>query len=214
MIIAGRFNGPPGSGNGGYSAGLFATHLPDGQFEITLRRPPPLDTPLSIQDLFLYGPERTLIAEAKPASVAVEPVSPVTPEEAAKHSAKYHGFTGHPFPTCYVCGPDRPDGLRIFSGPVGDGRTAAPWLVPPDISRPTVWAALDCPGGWAVLTEARPYVLGRMATVVQTLPEPGTTCVVMGESLGEEGRKAYVRSTLYGPQGTILAHANATWIAI
>ncbi|MEV4624044.1 hypothetical protein AB0J74_35700, partial [Asanoa sp. NPDC049573] len=28
--------------------------------------------------------------------------------------------TDHPFPTCYVCGPERADGLRIFPGPVGD----------------------------------------------------------------------------------------------
>src|SRR5688572_21074035 len=34
MIIAARFNGPPGSGNGGYSAGVFAG---DGAYEVTLR---------------------------------------------------------------------------------------------------------------------------------------------------------------------------------
>jgi hypothetical protein len=216
MIIEARFNGPPGSGNGGYSAGLFTAQLPAGEFEITLRRPPPLDTPLSVDGFFLYGPERALIAEARSASVAVEPVRPVSPDEAAERSATYRGFTAHPFPTCYVCGPDRAagDGLRIFPGPVGDGRTAAVWHVPPDVSPTTVWAALDCPGGWAIITEARPYVLGRIGAVVHAVPEPGTDCVVMGDIVGEEGRKAFVRTTLYDPAGTVLAHANATWIAL
>ena len=53
MIIAGRFNGPDGSGNGGYSAGLFALAASGGHgdgVEVTLRLPPPLDTPLELVD--------------------------------------------------------------------------------------------------------------------------------------------------------------------
>ena len=38
LVIAPRFCGPPGSGNGGYVCGLIAGRL-DGQGEITLRRP-------------------------------------------------------------------------------------------------------------------------------------------------------------------------------
>jgi hypothetical protein len=47
MIIPARFNGPPGSGNGGYSARIFAG---GAQCEVTLRMPPPLDTSLSMVD--------------------------------------------------------------------------------------------------------------------------------------------------------------------
>jgi hypothetical protein len=45
LTIEGRFNGPEGSGNGGYTCGLLAREL-DGEAEVTLRRPPPLDRPL------------------------------------------------------------------------------------------------------------------------------------------------------------------------
>ena len=47
-IIAPRFCGPPGSGNGGYVCGLIADR-PSGQAEITLRAPPPLATPITVE---------------------------------------------------------------------------------------------------------------------------------------------------------------------
>src|SRR5258705_6132253 len=54
MQIPERFNGPPTSGNGGWSAGAFAVATgarDDGKpFEVTLRAPPPLVTPLEVID--------------------------------------------------------------------------------------------------------------------------------------------------------------------
>jgi hypothetical protein len=102
---------------------------------------------------------------------------------------------------------------------MADGRTAAPLVVPDDVSPATVWAVLDCPGGWAaslpVDIEARPYVLGRMTARVESVPEPGSQCVVTGLLLGGDGRKAYVATTLWGPDGDRpLATARATWIAL
>jgi hypothetical protein len=73
---------------------------------------------------------------------------------------------------------------------------------------------LDCPGGWSVGIEARPYVLGRMAAHVEAVPTPGSRCVVMGRLFASEGRKAQVATVLYAPDGTALAWAHATWIAI
>src|SRR5262249_21151245 len=136
--------------------------------------------------------------------------------EAVTASEGYLGFHGHPFPTCFVCGPQRAvgDGLRLFPGRLPDGRTATPWTVPDDVSREIVWASLDCPGGWATWLEARPYVLGQLAAKVDEVPEPGSSCVVMGELIGEEGRLAYVRTTLYSPTGDILGRARATWVAL
>ena len=82
-------------------------------------------------------------------------------------------------------------------------------------SRPVlVWAALDCPSGWAVPLEARPYVLGRMAVRVVRLPDPGDECVVVGLMTSQNGRKAHSRSTLYSPDGEVLALARATWVAL
>ena len=45
IVVDGRFHGPPGMGNGGYSAGLLAEQFAAGPVEITLKRPIPLDTP-------------------------------------------------------------------------------------------------------------------------------------------------------------------------
>ena len=48
LVVASRFCGPPDSANGGYAGGLIAAYL-DGQAEITLRRPPPLATPMAVE---------------------------------------------------------------------------------------------------------------------------------------------------------------------
>jgi hypothetical protein len=214
LIIPGRFNGPAGSGNGGYSAGLIAAAFADvPDAEVTLRVPPPLDTPLTLRDNGVYDDER-LIATVAPAAHIDAVVPPVSASAAAEASRSYAGFADHPFPTCYVCGPARSDGLGIFPGRLSDGRTAAPWRVGTEVGPATVWAALDCPGGWAIIGPGRPYVLGRIAVRLVAMPAPGDECVVVGACVSVEGRKAAARTTLYGPAGDVLATAAATWIEI
>ncbi|MFF5079964.1 hypothetical protein ACFY36_23170 [Actinoplanes sp. NPDC000266] len=216
MLLPRRYNGPPGTGNGGWSAGAFAAAAgarPGGPvFEVTLRVPPPLETELRLDEGSVLDGD-TLVASLAEVEPGLPAVAPAGPAEAEEASRSYPGFTAHPFPTCYVCGTERPDGLRIFSGPLPDGRTAAPWSVPEGTDLPVVWAALDCPGGWAALINGRTYVLGRIAAEVTALPEVGTTCVVVGAAVEFSGRKALVGSTVYGPEGDRLATARATWIA-
>jgi hypothetical protein len=231
MIIGARYNGPPGSGNGGWSAGTFAAGgvrrlqlgAPDagprpgaaaGPVEVTLRRPPPLETPLTRHGTEVRDPDGQLVAEVRPVPEFRTVVDPVDLPTARAAAAAYPGLVDHPFPGCFVCGPERADGLRIFPGPLPDGRTAAPFRVPDDVDAVTVWAALDCPGGWSVIAPGRPYVLGRIAAVVEALPEPGDECVVTGAMAHAEGRKAEVHSSLYAPDGGLLAWARATWIAV
>jgi len=216
MIIPARFNGPPETGNGGYTSGLVASYL-DGPAVVTLRRPPPLDVELDVRradSTIEVTRDGSLIASAVPWPALEVPPPAVSYVDAVRASLGYPGFAAHPFPSCFVCGPDRNpgDGLRLFAGPTRGG-VAAPWVVPPDVTPAMVWAALDCPGGWAVPTEARPYVLGRIAARVLTVPAPGDECVVVGEMRGENGRKAYSATALYGPEGDLLAHAASTWIA-
>src|SRR5689334_9455618 len=181
MIIDARFNGPPTSGNGGYSAGRFAVasapllSTVDGVVEVTLRVPPPLGVPLRVTadaegGTRITDPDGTLIALARPGEPDLSAVPAVGFEEAMAVSAGYAGFASHPFPTCFVCGPERAqgDGLRLFPGRLPDGRTATPF-VPAEVSPELMWAALDCPGGWAVPLEDRPYVLGRLAVRLDAL---------------------------------------------
>jgi len=222
LVIGARYNGPPDSGNGGYCSGRFA--LAAGRLgdavEVTLRRPPPLEVELTTRATdsgidILHDLE--LIAQVRPATIDPdEIVEPVGWDEAAAASARYPGLVTHPFPTCFVCGPQRAvgDGLRLFPGRLPDGRTATPWTVPDPMTPELVWASLDCPGGWAIPLEGRPYVLGRLAVRIVRTPTPGERCVIMGAVTGQDGRKAYVRSSLWGPDGDLLAHARATWLAL
>ncbi|GGK17552.1 hypothetical protein GCM10010124_07620 [Pilimelia terevasa] len=219
MRIPGRFNGPPGSANGGYTAGLLAGLLDDPTVQVTLRLPPPLDTDLAARTspdgVRLYAGE-ALVAEGVPAAPVPAAVPPVDAAAAAAAARAFPGFTDHPFPTCYVCGPQRPapDGLGVYPGFLGDGRTAAPFTAPAEVSAPVLWAALDCPGGWSVIGPGRPYVLGRMTATLHRLPAPGEPCVVLGWCAAAEGRKAQVRTSLYGADGALLGAAAATWIAV
>ncbi len=221
MIIPPRFNGPPDSAHGGYTAGMLAGYLdsPTGA-EVTLRLPPPLATPLDVRTtpdgIEVHDGDRLVAAAVPLVSPVTDDVPAVSWEEAMAAAEHYPGFAAHPFPTCYACGPRRPpgDGLRLFPGRLPDGRTAAPWVVPEDIEPAVVWAALDCPGGWSIAVESRPYVLGRIAARVDGLPAAGDGCVVMGGLVSAAGRKADVLSTVYSPQGTVLARARSVWIAL
>jgi hypothetical protein len=142
---------------------------------------------------------------------APEPVSVAEAEEASK---RFPGFEHHACPTCFVCGPARDDGLGIFPGLVKgrNGVVAAPWT--PREARPEiVWAALDCPGGWAVDDFQREGVLlGRMAAGIAAMPELGRTHVVIGWPTGEDGRKRLAGSALFTDAGELLAVARSTWI--
>jgi hypothetical protein len=214
VIIPARFNGPPGSANGGYACGLFSEAL-GGGFEITLLSPPPLDTQLDIAgDELRHGD--VVIARARRAAHSDADVQgPVGIGEAEEASKGYAGFEHHAYPTCFTCGPEREDGLGIFAGPVEgrDGLVAAPWTPAPDIRPEIVWAALDCPSGWAVDEFQREGVLlGRMAAVIRTLPISGEAHVVTGWRIGEEGRKRFAGSALYSAGGELLAQARSTWL--
>lgn len=220
--IEARYNGPPGSGNGGYCAGRFAAAagLAADAVEVTLRRPPPLEVALHTrpvaEGIDVYAGE-DLVAQVRPTTIDLgEVVDPVGWDDAVAASATYPGFVTHPFPTCFVCGPQRAegDGLRLFPGRLADGRTATPFQVPEEVPPELTWASLDCPGGWAVPLEGRPYVLGRLGVrVVAPLPA-GQRCVVMGAVTGEEGRKAYVRTSVWSTRGDLYATARATWLAL
>ena len=196
---------------------MIAAFITDGVPEVTLHKPPPLEVPLTVvstpDGLRVIDSAETVIATARRREGDIEPVPPVSPADAKAASANYPGHGTHHFPTCFVCGPDRPDGLRIFPGHTADG-TAAIFEAPDDISAVTVWAALDCPGGWTVITGEHPWVLGRLAVAIDRVPEPGEQCVIVGRQVNREGRKALVRTTLYGAESDLCAHAEATWIAI
>ena len=217
LTIDARFNGPDGSANGGYTCGRIAQLL-DGGAEVTLRSPPPLERALVVErdgDGLLVRDGEALIAEARPGSVELEVPHAPTWEKAEQAAARYPGFAEHAFPRCFVCGPEREprDGLRVFAGPLGDGRFAATWM-PSEVRPELVWAALDCPGAIAVgFPDRGETLLGRFAVTIDELPESNERCVVLAWPLGEDGRKLYAATALFGADARPLANARATWIA-
>jgi hypothetical protein len=217
LTIDARFNGPDGSANGGYTCGRIAALL-GGAAEVTLRSPPPLERALAVErdgDGLRILDGATLIAEAMPGSVELDVSDPPSWVDAERARARYPGFAEHAFPRCFVCGPDREpgDGLRIFAGPLGDGRFAATWQ-PNEVRPELVWAALDCPGAIAVgFPDRGETLLGRFAVTIDELPQTGECCIVLAWPLGEDGRKLDAGTALFGEDGRALATARATWIA-
>jgi len=215
--IPARFNGPPGSANGGYTCGLVAGLL-SGEAEVTLRVPPPLERELEVvraNGRVELRDGQTLVAEGQRTSVEVDVPPPVSVAEAEAASTRYAGFAHHAYPTCFTCGPKREDGLGIYAGAVAgrDGVVAATWTPAAEPAPEVVWAALDCPSGWAVDDFQREGVLlGRMAARVDRLPVPGEPHVVLGWRISEEGRKRYAGSALLTADGEVLARSRSTWI--
>jgi hypothetical protein len=237
LIIPSRFRGPSGSGNGGYVCGRIAAYA-DDPVTVTLHRPPPLDTPMTVEpasDGALHVRHGgTLIAEATEAAYPPGLLAPEIPDlvsmaEACRSAGRARYFQDPFFPDCFVCGPDRGpgDGLRIFPGPVpGRMLWAAPWTPDSSVTGPDgrlrpemVWAALDCPSGIAAAEGASldpdtAIVLGRMTASVAALPALGDQCRVIAWPDGGSGRKLTAGSVLLGPGGEVLAVARTVWLTV
>jgi hypothetical protein len=234
LVIAPRFCGPPGSGNGGYVCGRIAAHV-DGPVAVTLRRPSPLATAMVVErdgeSSVRIHHDDTLIAEATSAagSPALEVPGPVSLEEAHAAAGRARYFADPVFPDCFVCGMGRKpgDGLRIFPGPVtGRPLWAAPWIPDPSVTdadgraRPeVVWAALDCPSGIAAaeandLAQDTVILLGRMTASLAGLPVAGDQCRVIAWPGSRDDRKLTAGSALLGPSGMVLATARTVWVTV
>lgn len=217
VTIDRRYRGPLHSANGGYACGLLGSRM-GAAAEVTLRRPPPLERPLTIRregDRLVLEDGAELVAEAVAGDPALDPPAPPEPDVAAAAAAGVGAFGPPEFAECFVCG-TRADGsgLGIHPGPVPgrDGLVATTW-VGREVSPAVVWAAIDCPGAYAAGDPGRgEVVLGRMTARVDRLPAEGEPCVVVGWPLGEDGRKLFAGTALYGRGGAALAVARQVWI--
>jgi hypothetical protein len=225
LWVAKRFCGPPTSANGGYFAGLIATLAPR-TLSVRLKAPPPLDTGLSVTETLDGRVEvrhgDILVGEGSPATLDLQAPQPPSYQEAVVASGNYVGFARHPFPTCFVCGPDRThgDGLCIYAGEVpGHHMVAAPWM--PDASldrgdgvvRPEFMsAALDCPGYYAVTPGERIMLLAQFTVHTARLARVGEPCTVIGWKISSNGRKHEAGTALFGPDGDLCGRARAMWV--
>lgn len=218
LVIPARFRGPARSGNGGWSAGALASYVDAPVVTVRLRRPPPLDSPLTVgeQDGWTVATAGAdLVLQARPGG-ALTPVAPVDPGTARAAEASFPGLSSHPFPGCFSCGTERGagDGLRIFPGPVGPDRVAATWTPDHDVDLPVTWAALDCPGAWAAGMDERAMVLGEFTARVDRLPVAGEEHVVLGEHRATEARKVFTATSAYSSDGELVGTTEATWFLV
>jgi hypothetical protein len=215
ITIDRRYRGPTQSANGGYAAGRLATFV-DGPAEVTLRLPPPLDRPLTVareDGVVRLLDGEALVAEARHGGPELDPPEPPSLAQAEKAAAAHVRMSGENFAECFTCGIRPDDGLCIHVGPVaGTDLQAAPWTAA-EVSPEIVWAAIDCPGAWAIGGPGRgEVVLGRMAAEIVRLPADGEVCVVAAWPLGGDGRKLYAGTALFTAEGELLALARQTWI--
>lgn len=226
VCIDRRFNGPPTSGNGGYSCGLIAAAIGEA-VKVRLVQPVPLDQPLEIvriaDDRWDAHSGGVLVATAMAINAHTEAPVPPSWVEALGASQHYAGFGEHAFPDCFVCGPERGegDGLRIFPGSVpGTNQLAAPWKPDPSLAderghvKPEfIWAALDCPGYFATCYP-NPALLGELAVHIDRAPRIDEPCVVTAWAIAVDGRKHRAGTALFDMQGQRCAVGVATWVTL
>ena len=221
VVLERRFNGPPGTANGGYACGIVARHV-DGPAHVSLRRPVPLGRALELErhddgHVTLHDGD-ALIAEGDPALPLDDLEPPYRPslEEAREAAASRPAAWPEAFDTCWVCSP-REDGLGVVFGPL----RARPELTGAvlhagaggELTQEIVWAALDCPSNTPDLWSAeRPSLLASLHAE-QLVPVPaGEPLTVVGWSLGGEGRKHRSATAILAADGRLLARAEALWI--
>jgi hypothetical protein len=225
ITVARRFCGPADSSNGGYFAGLVAT-LASDTLAVRLLKPPPLDTELDIVEREDGAIEvrrgDTLVGEAQRTELKLKLPPPPSYFEAVEASRRYTGFQAQRFPTCFVCGAQRPrgDGMRIFAGPIPErGIVAAPWV--PDTSldrgdgkvRPEfISAALDCPGYYALTDDDRMMLLAELTVHLDRLVHIDESCTVIGWRMSDDGRKHEAGTAIFDEDGELCGRARALWI--
>jgi hypothetical protein len=234
LTIGPRFNGPPDSGNGGYTCGRLASFVDADAVEVTLRLPPPIGRPLAVErhgEGAVLRDGEAVVAEAQPTRLAADAPSTVDASEAASAAidSPFLEVEMHPFPTCFVCGPKRTpgDGLRIFAGPVSQRDVfAAPWTPAVDLAsddgalpEEIVWAALDCPTSVPVandpgVEEFRPIVLARLAVRVLRPVLAGQSHTIISWPVAIDGRKRHAGAALHGADGDLVAVSRALWIEL
>ena len=218
-------NGPSESGNGGYTAGRFASFL-NGPHTIRIMKPIPLDTPMEIvetdervyaraagEDILMARPT-TLLPQEIPAPPVLEDV------RAAMADPISFGADG--FSSCLVCGRNRDtgDGLRIWCGPLEEG-VAHLWVPHANfcdgdgkVKDEYLWGALDCPGAFSLPDTARNVLLGEITAEIYDRPKVGNPVTIAAWRIAGEGRKHTARTVLYAESGAPLAQSETLWIEL
>lgn len=231
--IAGRFQGPTGSGHGGWTAHKVVAAI--GQpATVAIRAPIPIETDLRLLregDRWLLRDELVeepvIVMEATRWEPDFPSTAPLSIDEAAAARQRFGaGGAAHPVPYCFSCGL-QPDSMQVHAGPVGDGRFATDWRVPgwavgPDgaVDEGAVWAAIDCTAAWYVgcsTTTKVAFTVQYAAEVLEPLDPEGRYALVGWEgdwNGGWNGRKRGAASAAFAADGSCVARSRSLWVAV
>jgi len=233
LRIDGWFQGPTGSGQGGWTAQRFTEQI-DQPITTAMRAPVPLDTDLRIGR---SGDEWSLVDESGDGPVTIMVARPWTPlfadtepvavADARAARARFPDIVHrHPVPHCFSCGIQH-DSMNVHAGPLGDGRFATDWRPPSwsidesgAVDLGVLWAALDCTAAWYVSSSVaqRSPVTAQFAIEVPGPIEPETTYSLVswsGDQPAEwDGRKRHAASVAFAHDGTCVARSVSFWIAL
>ena len=232
-----RFQGPTGSGQGGWTAHLLAERI-DHPVTMAIKAPVPLETELDVMhdvqnERWLLvdhsGEHAQTVMVAEPWEATFADTEPVSIERAREARGR-HGtlFDEHPVPFCFSCGLQH-DSMRVHAGPLADdpqGRFATDWTPPAwavrsdgTVDPGTVWAAIDCTAAFYVChsRETRTALTVQYA-VDQLQPlDPETTYALVGwsgdHSTEWDGRKRHGASAAFAPDGTCVARSVSFWLS-
>ncbi|HXV71818.1 MAG TPA: hypothetical protein VEB69_10495 [Acidimicrobiia bacterium] len=223
MTFEKRFQGPFGSVNGGYLAGVLGDAASSHVSSVRLRRPVPVGEPV-----YLFADDGwaairqcdQTLAETVDASEAVATTEFVPMDEAL--ATDHPRFDLGMFADCFVCGRGGEAGLGVRPRPLADGRFVALWqpsssglIEGPLVPKRFLHSALDCPGGFAAIAASGHLaVTGSLTTRIDFLPETDQTLLVVAEATGREGRKLFATTTIFTESGLVAATAEAVWVTL
>ncbi len=231
--IDSRFQGPSGSGQGGWTAAQLAAAT-GWPATVAIKAPIPIGVDLDVvaadevlRLLDSTGGDPRLILEAtrwQPEFAATAPVS-IAAAAAARGRFPAPGDL-HPVPHCFSCGL-QPGSMQVHAGPLEDGRFATDWWVPDwatdgggAVDEGVLWAALDCTAAWFACYDGgrRTAYTVQLAVEVTEPLKPGAAYALVAWSgdwaLGWNGRKRGASSAAFAADGTCVARSRSLWIAV
>lgn len=230
------FQGPTGSGQGGWTAERFlaviARHT-DRPMTASIKAAIPLDVDLVVvpgDDRWeLVAPDGTLIMVATEWQPRFADTAPVTIEAARAARRRFLDTVDeHPVPSCFSCG-QLPDSMGVHAGPLDDGsdRFATDWTVPEwavdergNVDPGPLWAAIDCCAAWWVgWSREQRVALTVQYAVEQVHPlRPGATYALVGWGGDHDpewdGRKRHAASAAFDDAGRCVARSVSFWVSV